>query len=126
MASILVADDDPVVQHIVGSILRGAGHSVEIAKSGAEFLSALNACTVTGALPDLIFLDLQLPDMTGAEILPQIRAASPQRRIPVIVVSANSEDETRNLFPGIDLDGYLEKPFTPPKLLGVISEFLSG
>lgn len=116
--SILIADDDPVIHHIVGSVLGAAGHDVELTKSGGEFLAVLRARAAAGRTPALIFLDLQLLDMTAAEILPEIRTAVGS--VPVVIVSANSEDETRSLFPGLDFQGYLEKPFTPATLLETI------
>ena len=123
-ASIIIADDDPVVHHILGSVLKTAGHSVGLCKTGAEFLSALEDHAAHSSLPDLLFLDLQLPDMTGAEIVPVVRKTAPTMRI--VVISANSEDETLSLFPGIAFDGYLEKPFAPQKVLDLVMTLINA
>src|SRR5262249_14079787 len=91
---IIVADDDPVVRHILGSVLRAGGHVLEEHPSGTALLASLKART---AVPDLLFLDLQLGDMTGAEVVPAVRQKF-GRQTKIVILSANSADETRQLF----------------------------
>jgi len=118
---IIIADDDPVVRHILGSVLKASGHSVEAVSSGAALIELLGKRSEPA---DLVFLDLQLGDMTGAEVEPEIRKAGPEKT-RVVVLTANSESETKQLFPGLQADEFLEKPFTPAliaELLGRLSD----
>lgn len=122
-AKILIVDDDPVVRHLLGSVLRAAGHEVDIATNGAECLAKLNAAP-DGA-PDVVFLDLQLPDMTGADLLERIRALGGAVRPSVAMLTANSEAETRRLFPGLAPEYFLEKPFPPQRANEVVRDLMS-
>lgn len=117
--NILIVDDDPVVRHILGSVLKAAGHIVEQALSGAACIELLSNRTGDD-FPALIFLDLQLGDMTGADVLAEIRRITAPNDVPVIMLSANSEAETQALFPELKADGYLEKPFPPQRVLEVL------
>lgn len=120
--TILLADDDPVVSHIVSSMLSNMGHQVTHVASGAECLGEVRAALAAKSLPDLLLLDVQLLDTTGAAVLAEVRVLTGAQRLPVIMVSANTEEETKQSFPGLDADGYLEKPFTPARILAVIEE----
>lgn len=108
----LVADDDPVVQHILGAILEAESYQVKTLSSGKaclDYVTALLSTEDTAAL-DVIFLDVLLDDMSGIEVLTKLRACS-KKLPPVIMLSANSHDE---VFDGSELvspDFFLEKPF---------------
>ena len=101
----LIADDDPVVRLILTAILESLSHTVIAVETGTECLSA-----VADSEPNLLFLDHQLPDMSGGEILKKLRASNPKLRI--IMLSANSEHELKSISPGMNPDYFLEKPFT--------------
>lgn len=120
---LLIADDDPVVRHLLSAMLTGAGYAVKTVGSGQECMQLISSLSITGELPQLIFLDLQLADVSGAEVLLQIRAATPHR-IPVVLISAQSESEARSSAPGIDADAFLEKPFSPEKAIKLVSALL--
>jgi two-component system response regulator AtoC len=113
---IIIADDDPVVRHILGSVLKAGGHRVEAFASGTALLEGL---AKRQEIADLVFLDLQLGDMTGAVLEPRIREVG-AGKTRIVVLTANSESETKQLFPTLTPDEFLEKPFTPQ----VISELL--
>ena len=115
---IIIADDDPVVRHILGSVLKASGHSVEAFASGAALLEGLSA---RGKVADLVFLDLQLGDMTGAELEPEIRKVG-AGKTRVVVLTANSESETKQLFPTLTPDEFLEKPFTPQLITDILAK----
>ncbi|MCC6953657.1 MAG: response regulator [Deltaproteobacteria bacterium] len=103
--NILVADDDPVVRHILGAILRGSSHTVDLAENGAGALQALKTDTPY----DAIFLDMMLGDMTGAEVLKSIRDSGVTSK--VIMLSAHQRDEAAKLNADLPPDYFLEKPF---------------
>lgn len=137
---IFIIDDDPVVRHLLGSILKAGGHEVEVAENGTNAIARLKERAAGGTLPRLIFLDLQLPDCTGAQLLRQIRAIVAEHdaaaggtdvsRVAVAMLTANSEAETKRLFPELSTDNrpdfFLEKPFPPQKANEIVANLLSG
>jgi len=102
--TVLVADDDDSVRLLVRKVLSRFGYEITEAANG---LDALHEVSTTP--PDIILLDLTLPDMDGTEVLEKLRRTT---QIPVIVVSGRDEERDRIL--GLDLgaDDYLTKPFS--------------
>ena len=124
MPRALIADDDPVVQHILGAILEAAGYEINSVKSGTECLDLLKAELSSDNLPDVVFLDVQLEDLSGIEVLSELRELSSEKP-PVIMLSANSRDE---VFTGSDLlapDYFLEKPFVAETVSQALKAVLS-
>ena len=120
---ILIADDDPVVRHLLSAVLRGAGFIVAEVQDGNSCLKFIRERSESGTLPSLVLLDLQLEDLTGAEVLEGIRASTSPIHLPVVMLSANSEDEVRATFPSLDADCFLSKPFPPDTVLEIIDRF---
>ena len=85
-ARVLLADDDPVVRKLISRYLVAAGYVIRTAVDGLDALGKLRA-----GLPDLIISDLNMPRMSGIELLEVVRKRFPQ--IPVIVISAVAADE---------------------------------
>ena len=121
---VLVVDDDPVARHILSSVMRSAGYEVETAQSGAECLSFFSRSLAADAMPIAMFLDMHLDDMTGSEILLEVRRLCCDRLVPVILLSANTEEELRQDHPELDPDLFLEKPFTPASALAALEQVL--
>jgi len=116
VARVLVIEDDPELGPILKNLLAGAGHTVRLAKNGIEGLVALRE-----EPPEVLVLDLGLPDLAGEEVLSRVRATSD---IPVLVLTA-----VRDLGRKVDLlrsgaDDYLEKPFYPEELLARLEALL--
>jgi len=113
--SILIIDDDPVVRHILGSILTGKGFAVQEAITGARGIELLRAAFADNRSPSLAsvaaaFVDMMLMDINGGDIAKEIKQKlSPQ--LPVVIISANSEQELKQLSPGVLYDAFLPKPF---------------
>jgi DNA-binding response OmpR family regulator len=124
--NVLIVDDDPVVRHILGSVLKSAGYQAIHCVSGEQCLSLLREQLSTGTLPLLIFLDLQLGDMTGAQVIREIRRITEPEHLPVVLLSANTKDETLQMFPDLKADNYLEKPFPPQRVLELLEEVMRG
>ncbi|RMD99218.1 MAG: response regulator, partial [Calditrichaeota bacterium] len=103
---LLLIDDDPYHLQLLQQVFQRDAYSVSIARSAAEAILRLNQ-----DVPDLIILDLILPDMDGYTLLETIKATPEWRFIPVIIVSSkqNLEDKLRGLRLGV-MD-YLTKPF---------------
>ena len=100
---ILVVDDEPQIQRFLNVALTAAGYEVVSAETGAQALRM----AVTGA-PDLIVLDLGLPDRDGKEVLRDIRAFS---QTPVIILSARDRESEKIEALDLGADDYVEKPF---------------
>jgi CheY-like chemotaxis protein len=86
MASILIVDDDPDGSEPVARFLRKSGYRVVTVPNGREALSML-----TGALPDLIILDMRMPEMDGAMFLEVLRSYLRWQHVPVIILTAYPE-----------------------------------
>jgi two-component system KDP operon response regulator KdpE len=116
VSRILVIDDEVSIRRLLRVILEGAGHDIECADDASHGLHALAL-----QKPDLVILDLGLPDLDGLEALRRLREWS---RVPVLVLSAraNSTDKVKAL--DLGADDYLTKPFDAPELLSRIRALL--
>ncbi len=117
--TIMVVDDNPDIITIVKTILEGKGYSVFSASSGAELLNMLK-----GQKPDLIILDIMMPEMDGLEVLSRLKAVSETATIPVILLTAKVQYE--DVLGGYKLgaDYYITKPFTSTQLVNGINLLL--
>ncbi len=106
---ILLVDDEVSIQRAVGPLLRSRGYDVEIAGSGAEALRV-----VSDRAPDLIVLDLGLPDIEGTEVCRRIRET---QSLPIIVLSARGAESDKVNALDLGADDYVTKPFGPEELL---------
>ncbi len=118
-ATILVVEDEPGIQEVLKFNLGQHGHDVIIAGDAEEAISLLR-----GALPDLILLDWMLPGMSGIDFARRIRADSRQKNIPIIMLTARTEE--RDKVQGLDTgaDDYITKPFSPRELMSRIKAVL--
>ena len=117
---ILVADDSPVVSDLVREILVSAGYLVEVTSDGAEALAAVRARE-----PDLVLSDLEMPRMTGFELLAEIR--SKNQRLPVIMLTTRGSVEDRQRASELGANAYLLKTgFKSEALLDLVRRFLPG
>ena len=100
---ILVVDDEPQIQRFLKPALNAAGYDVVEAATGAQALKA-----VATAAPDVLILDLGLPDMDGKEVVAQLRGWSD---IPIIILSARDRESEKIAALDLGADDYVEKPF---------------
>jgi signal transduction histidine kinase len=115
---VLVVDDDPTVRNVIERTLLRMGHRVTMAGGGREALSALDE----GLVPDLILLDLTMPEMGGREVLREIAKRDAGHK--VVLVSGYNEIDLIADTSEPSLAGFLRKPFTVAELAGVIRESL--
>ena len=106
---ILVVEDDSPIRNLIATTLKTHDYKYLLAQNGEEAI--IQASTHN---PDVIFLDLGLPDMDGVEIIKKIREWS---NMPIIVISARSEDEDKIEALDAGADDYLTKPFSVEELL---------
>jgi two-component system phosphate regulon response regulator PhoB len=108
---ILVVDDEPDLLELVRFNLAQAGFSVDTAASGREALSKLKR----GA-PDLLILDLMLPDISGNDVCRQVRSDPALSDLPILMLTAKGEEVDRVVGFEIGADDYVPKPFSPREL----------
>lgn len=109
MTRILVVDDEPQIRRALRTSLQAHGYDVETASNGGEAVLA-----AAEAAPDLVFLDLGLPDMDGTEVIRRVRAFS---EVPVIVLSVRDQQADKVAALDVGADDYVTKPFGMEELL---------
>jgi two-component system KDP operon response regulator KdpE len=109
---ILLVDDEVVIQRALAPLLRSHGYEVEVVGSGRDALAAVAARS-----PDLIVLDLGLPDLDGVEVCRRIRLES---KAPIVVLSARGGEADKVAALDIGADDYVTKPFGSEELLARI------
>jgi EAL domain-containing protein (putative c-di-GMP-specific phosphodiesterase class I)/DNA-binding response OmpR family regulator len=116
---ILIVDDDEDVLLIVQTILDNAGYSAVTARNGREGVEK-----AIGLRPDLILLDVMMPELSGWEVCTTLKSAPETRRIPIAMLTVKAE--IRDLITGMQVgaDDYLTKPFTRRKLLSTVRRLL--
>ena len=117
---VLIIDDDADILYSTKKFLDKSGFKTEIAVNGSEAMDYVNK----EPPPDLIVLDMQMPDMDGYTFINTLNKMENRKLIPVIVLSAYSEMERIMLLKGIKT--YLVKPAKPEDLLEKINEVLFG
>ena len=117
---ILVVDDEPEAVELVEFNLKQAGYAVSTAVDGAEALKKARAQP-----PDLIVLDVMLPEMDGFEICKTLRLEPVTARVPVIMLTAKAAEIDRVLGLELGADDYLTKPFSPRELLLRVKKILA-
>ncbi|MBI4525478.1 MAG: response regulator [Deltaproteobacteria bacterium] len=117
--TIFVVDDNPDIVNIVKAVLEGKGYNVLCAYSGAELFTRMKE-----QRPDLIILDVMMPEMDGLEVLSRLKSASETSSIPVILLTAKVQYE--DVLGGYKLgaDYYITKPFTGTQLINGINLLL--
>ncbi|HTY64193.1 MAG TPA: response regulator [Acidobacteriota bacterium] len=112
MTRILLVEDNELNRDMLTRRLARRGYDVKIARDGKEGLSMADTC-----LPDLILLDLSLPEMDGFEVLRHLKQDSRMKSIPVIALTAHALVTDRNRALAAGFDDYDIKPIELPRLL---------
>ena len=110
-ASILVVEDEPAIQALIGTVLRRSGHDVREAATADEAWRQ-----VAAALPDLVLLDWMLPDASGPAMARQMRTEARTREVPIIMLTARASDDDKVAGLQAGADDYITKPFSPREL----------
>lgn len=109
MTFVLVVDDDPAIRRTLGINLRARDYDVESAGDGRSALQIVDE-----RMPDVVLLDLGLPDLDGVAVLRQLRSFT---HVPVIVVSARTEPDDKVEALDLGADDFITKPFSMSELL---------
>ena len=116
MTTILVVDDEPNIREVVGLYLRREGHTVIEASDGESAVRLARQHTF-----DLVVLDLMLPKLSGLEVCRRLQS---DRRTPVIMLTAKSDENDRIIGLGVGADDYIVKPFSPRELVARVEAVL--
>lgn len=117
--SILVVEDEKDVRDLLAENFRREGYQVATARSGRDALAA-----VKKKRPDLVLLDLMLPDVDGIEVCKQLKYNAETRGIPVVILTAKSEESDVVLGLGVGAEDYIEKPFRMRELIARVKTAL--
>lgn len=117
---VLVADDEPAIVRLTQMTLERNGYAVVSAANGREAVEKARE-----TLPDIVLMDIMMPDMDGFEALRQLKSDPATEAIPVVIMSAQSQDAA--IVHGMEAGAtyYLPKPVNPAELLRIIRETLA-
>ena len=117
-ARVLVADDEPTIGEVVGRYLKRAGYRTGIAATGRDALSSAAA-----ERPDVVVLDLMLPDLDGLEVMRRLRRDA-REHTAIILLTARGEESDRITGLRLGADDYVVKPFSPAELVARVDAVL--
>mgnify|MGYP006289587203 CR=1 FL=1 len=117
--SVLVVDDEEDILELIQYNLEKEGYTVKTVKTGEECLSIVGKLS-----PEIVVLDLMLPGLDGLEVCKRLKQSEPTRSIPVLMLTAKSEDS--DIVSGLELgaDDYITKPFSPKVLIARVRAVL--
>ena len=118
-ATILVVEDEPAIQELISYGLRQAGHETFCAGDAEQAMKIVN-----DVLPDLVLLDWMLPGMSGIEFAKMLRQVPRTKNIPIIMLTARTEESDKVSGLEIGADDYITKPFSPRELVARIKAVL--
>jgi two-component system, chemotaxis family, chemotaxis protein CheY len=121
MATILVVDDSPVMQRLLTLMLERNEHEVIAAGNGREATTYLEQRRV-----DLIITDVNMPEMDGLTLLQQLRANSRHKDLPVVVLTASSQEGIRRIAAQRGANGFLTRPTSSWELKEIVNHCLPG
>ena len=116
---ILIVDDEKAYCRVVGELLAEYGYDVSVAYDAGDALFRLK-----NTHPDLILMDVMMPQIDGLSLIGRLRLSEPWGKIPIIVVSAKAQPADRIAAIGAGANGFLPKPFTANMLRTTIEQHL--
>jgi len=119
-ADILIVEDHPTMREAMRMVLEHEGFVIREAADGAAALEMVRAQP-----PDLVFLDLNIPGKTGADVLKSLKQDPETASVRVIIVTATGEEERERVL-ALGADEYFTKPFSPLALLRTVERVLSA
>jgi two-component system, chemotaxis family, chemotaxis protein CheY len=119
MANILTVDDSPSIRQMIKVVLTPAGHTVHEAGDGAQGLEKAKASKM-----DLIITDLNMPVMSGLDLIKALRALPSLVGLPIVFLTTESDDGIKQQAKSAGATGWITKPFKPEQLLAVVSKLV--
>lgn len=121
MAKILVVDDEPEIRFLIRAFLEKAKHSVVEAGDGKSALGK-----IVKDKPDIVLLDVMMPDMLGWEVCKRIKEGKSTKDIPAVMFTVRGLGEDKKRSAECGADAHIAKPFEREELLGTIDRLLSS
>lgn len=121
-AFILVVEDEEETANSISIILRKAGYQVECVQDGFSAVNRIAACKNSSSPVDLVLTDIQMPILTGTELMEELKKTSID--LPVLVITGYSDEETLNQLDSVYAVPYMIKPFKPLELLEQVGNAL--
>jgi DNA-binding response OmpR family regulator len=118
-AHILVIEDEPMIQSLLKIQLEKLGYRVSVANEGQSGFKIAQESP-----PDLMLLDLMMPELDGFQVLKRVKAISRLARIPVVILTASHDDHHRRKSLSHLADAFLTKPYRPEELAATIQQLL--
>lgn len=116
---VLVVDDEPNIVMSLEFLMRRAGFEVQVARNGKEALAALD-----GPPPDLLLLDVMMPEFDGYEVCERVRGRPEWNRTKIIMLTARGRDVERERGLALGADAYVTKPFSTRDLVEQVKRML--
>lgn len=120
MARVLAVDDDHVIRGLLEVNLEMEGHEVVSAVDGSDALAKVAECH-----PDLILLDVMMPNLNGWEVAERLKRDEATRHIPIVFLSARAMDADVRRGAELGVESYVTKPFDPIDLMELVNRLLS-
>ncbi len=118
---VLVVDDEPNIVLSLEFLMRRAGFEVQVARTGGEALRALE-----GQPPDLVLLDVMMPEVDGYEVCERIRARPEWRKTKIVMLTARGREAERERGLALGADAYVTKPFSTRELVDRVKRMLDA
>lgn len=116
---IIIVEDEPDIAELVSHHLKKAGYNTKIFHNAFDFFNYLNK-----NIPDLVILDLMLPDIDGFEICKEIKKNEKFKNVPIIMLTVKNKEEDKIFGLEIGADDYITKPFSPRELVARVNAVL--
>ncbi len=116
---VLIVDDNQDAIHILSAVLKRGGYTVSIAKNGAEAIEKVHQ-----EHPALVLLDIMMPKMDGFEVCQEIKGNAETSGIPILMITARKDPESRKRGLEVGASEYLVKPIHPAEVLRKVQEYL--
>ncbi len=116
---VLVCDDEPYIVESVSYVVRKAGFEVDVAEDGEEALAKAQETR-----PDLIFLDIMMPKLSGHEVCRRLKDDPKTKDIYIVMLTARGQEEDEKRALDMGADEFMTKPFSPRKMRAKLQEIL--
>ncbi|NJK82225.1 MAG: response regulator [Chloroflexaceae bacterium] len=121
MATILLVEDNPIIQRMYSYMLRKKGHTVVIAENGALALRLMEDTPF-----DLVIADLAMPEMDGLELIGHVRADTRYKGLPIIMLTASGQEEDRERAQAAGANDFLTKPSSSHEFIAAVHRQLAA
>ena len=119
MPRIMIVDDVTAIRQIVNKVFQDVGYQVTEAARGEEALDLAKIKRV-----HLVITDVEMPGMSGLDLIRGLRELKTYKTIPILILARDASDENIKKAAALGASGFIEKPFTPERLLSVVNQVL--